>query len=117
MIKVQKLVFNSSAILIAGLSVLASPSALAVDTDPFIGKRIPPPPPAPDLSRVKFGAPITLFNGKNLDGWKLTSPSATSGWSVEDGLLVNRPIQEEGKPHRSYGNLRTEREFEDFNIT
>jgi hypothetical protein len=25
-------------------------------------------------------------------------------------------VQEEGKPHISYGNLRTEREFEDFNL-
>jgi hypothetical protein len=25
--------------------------------------------------------------------------------------------QEEGKPHKHYGNLRTDREFEDFNLT
>jgi hypothetical protein len=36
---------------------------------------------------------------------------------VEDGVLINDPKQEEGKPHISYGNLRTEREFEDFNLT
>ena len=30
----------------------------------FTGKRIPPVPPAPDLSKVKFGEPISLFNGK-----------------------------------------------------
>ena len=83
----------------------------------FTGKRIPPLSPAPDLSRVKFGPPITLFNGQNLDGWKLTSPKQISGWSAQDGLLINRPVQQEGKPHLSYGNLRTEREFEDFNIT
>src|SRR5712671_5276653 len=41
----------------------------------FTGKRIPPVPAAPDLSKVKFGSPITLFNGKNLDGWKLTAPN------------------------------------------
>lgn len=83
----------------------------------FTGKRIPPVGPAPDLSTVKFGDAITLFNGKSLEGWKLTSPNQTSGWSVEDGILINRPAQEEGKPHKSYGNLRTEREFEDFNLT
>jgi len=83
----------------------------------FTGKRIPPVPPAPDLANVKYGSPIQLFNGKNLDGWKLTNPSAANGWSAEDGLLVNRPVQEPGKPHKSYGNLRTEQEFEDFNIT
>ncbi|MHC4529870.1 MAG: family 16 glycoside hydrolase [Planctomycetota bacterium] len=45
-----------------------------------------------------------------------TNPSRTNGWSVEDGVLVNRPVQHEGKPHVSYGNLRTVGEFEDFNL-
>lgn len=80
------------------------------------GKRIPPLPPAPDLGKVKFGKPIVLFNGRNLDGWR-TTDSRPSGWAAEDGILRNRAIQEEGKPHRSYANLRTEREFEDFNLT
>jgi hypothetical protein len=83
----------------------------------FLGKRIRPLPPAPDLAKVKFGAPITLLNGKDLTSWRLTSPNAANGWRVEDGALLNRPEQEPGKPHKSYGNLRTEREFEDFNLT
>lgn len=82
----------------------------------FTGRRLPPLPPAPDLARVKFGEPVTLFNGKDLTGWRLTSPNQVNGWSVQDGVLVNRPEKEEGKPGRSYGNLRTEREFEDFNL-
>ncbi len=83
----------------------------------FTGKRIPPVPSAPDLAKVKFGAPVQVFNGKNLDGWKLTDAKQVSGWSVQDGLLINRPVQPAGKPHVAYGNLRTEREFEDFNLT
>ncbi len=83
----------------------------------FAGKRTPPLPPAPDLAKVRFGAPIELFNGRNLNGWKLTSPGAVNGWSVKDGLLVNAVVQEPGKPPKPYGNLRTEREFEDFRIT
>jgi len=82
----------------------------------FTGKRIPPLPPTPDLSKVKYGKPITLFNGKDLEGWKLTDPGAKSGWSVEDGVLVNRPVQKEGQPHINYGNLRTTAEFEDFDL-
>jgi hypothetical protein len=82
----------------------------------FTGKRIPPLPPKPDLSKVKYDKSITLFNGKNLDGWRLTNPGQTSGWSVEDGVLVNNPKQTEGEPHISYGNLRTDAEFEDFNL-
>lgn len=82
----------------------------------FTGKRIPALPPKPDLSKVKYGKPIKLFNGRNLDGWKLTNPNQTNGWSVEDGVLVNNPKQTEGEPHISYGNLRTEAEFMDFNL-
>ena len=82
----------------------------------FTGKRIPPLPAKPDLSKVKYGKPIMLLNGTNLDGWKLTNPRQTNGWSVEDGVLVNRPIQQKGKRHISYGNLRTVAEFEDFNL-
>ncbi|MCL4217936.1 MAG: DUF1080 domain-containing protein [Candidatus Hydrogenedentes bacterium] len=93
------------------------PDGSGVETASFEGKRIPDLPPAPDLSKVKYGQPITLFNGKDLSGWRLTNPNQANGWSAEDGLLINEPVQEEGKPHISYGNLRTEQEFEDFNLT
>ncbi len=82
----------------------------------FTGKRIAPLPAKPDLSKVKFGQPVKLFNGTNLDGWKLTDTNAKSGWSVENGVMINNPKQEEGKPHINYGNLRTVAEFEDFNF-
>jgi hypothetical protein len=82
-----------------------------LDHAQFSGKRIPPLPPAPDLSKVKFGGTVVLFDGK-----RLTSPNQANGWSVADGVLINRPVQEEGKPHKSYGNLRTVAEFEDFNL-
>ena len=82
----------------------------------FTGKRIPPVPAAPDLSKVKFGEPIKLFNGKDLDGWRLLEKGAASGWSVADGVVTNNPVQEPGK-HKNYGNLRTDKEFEDFNLT
>lgn len=88
-----------------------------VDKEEFTGKRIPPVPPAPDLTKVKFGEPIQLLNGKDLTGWRLTNLRAANGWSVSNGILANNPVQEEGKPHKNYGNLRTDREFEDFNLT
>lgn len=88
-----------------------------IDQREFTGKRIAPLPPKPDLSKVKFGDPITLFNGKYLDGWELTNPRQTNGWSVADGLLVNDPVQRQGERRLSYGNLRTKAEFEDFNLT
>jgi len=82
----------------------------------FTGKRIAPLPPKPDLSQAQYGKPITLFNGANLDGWKLTNPRQANGWSVENGLLVNKPASHKGGRRVSYGNLRTVAEFEDFNL-
>ncbi|MFB3788822.1 MAG: DUF1080 domain-containing protein [bacterium] len=87
-----------------------------VKEEEFTGKRIPDLPAKPDLSKVKFGEPVKLFNGQNLDGWVLTDPNQVSGWSVINGTLVNRPTQIPGYDHISYGNLRTVREFEDFNL-
>jgi hypothetical protein len=87
-----------------------------VNRKEFTGKRIPPLPPKPKLSSAKYGKPIVLFNGTNLDGWKLTNPGQTNGWSAKDGILVNNPVQQKGKRHISYGNLRTVAEFEDFNL-
>ncbi len=79
--------------------------------------RAKPMPPAPDLKQVKFGAPIQLFNGKNLDGWCLTNPKDVSAWSVKEGILTNEPKLEEGDHPPQFGNLRTVREFEDFRLT
>jgi hypothetical protein len=81
----------------------------------FTGKRIPALPKKPNLSKIKYGKPIKLFNGKNLDGWKLTNPRQKNGWSVKDGVLTNNPVQPRGR-HISYGNLCTVGTFEDFNL-
>lgn len=82
----------------------------------FSGQRIPPLPQAPDLGKVKFGDPIALFNGRDLTGFRLVESGSANGWSAKNGVLINRPVQEDAKPHKNYGNLRTEREFEDFNL-
>jgi len=87
-------------------------NGLGVEKGSFAGKRIAPLPPRPDLSNVKFGDPIELFNGTDLTGWKPTDEKQRNGWKAVDGMLVNRPERDHG-----YGNLRTEAEFEDFNIT
>jgi hypothetical protein len=80
----------------------------------FTGRRLPPMPPAPDLSGVKFGEPVTLFNGQDLDGWRVVEPNAINGWNVRDGLLCNNADEEGGQPRKSYANLRTVAEYEDF---
>ncbi len=77
------------------------------------GNRIPAIPAAPNLSKVKYGDPIALLNGKDLTGWKLMNDKADNGWSLQDGALINRVVKEKDK---HFGNLRTEAEFEDFNL-
>jgi hypothetical protein len=84
------------------------------DRSEFTGKRLPPMPPAPLLRYVKYGAPVQLFDGNSLEGWRLVETDAVNGWSVHDGILCNNETQEEGKPEKNYGNLRTVAEFEDF---
>ncbi len=81
------------------------------------GKRIPPAPPAPDLSKVKFGKPDDIFNGKDLSGWKLSNPKKKNGWTVSDGCLVNETPKEDFAAYGEYGNLITTRHFTDFELT
>lgn len=98
------------------VSVTPKADGQGEDRIEFAGKRLPPMPPAPDLSKVKFGEPIQLFNDRTLDGWRLTDSNADNGWGVRDGILVCDPKQEEGRPHKHFGNLRTVAEFEDFSL-
>jgi hypothetical protein len=86
------------------------------DKGTFSGKRTPPMPPKPDLSKVKFGKPISIFNGKDLTGWRLVETKAANGWIAHDGVLTN-DVTEAKASKKHYGNLRTDAEFEDFNLT
>jgi hypothetical protein len=96
--------------------VAPRPDGAATYRSEFTGKRIPALPPRPDLAKAKFGEPITLFNGRDLTGWRKLEPSASNGWVAESGVLSNRPVQIEGQPLKHYGNLRTDAEYEDFNL-
>lgn len=55
------------------------------------------------------GEAIALFNGENLEGWKVYGEEK---WYVEDGLLVC-----ESGPKGEYGYLGTERRFKDFDLS
>lgn len=83
----------------------------------FTGKRIPPMPKSPpDLSTVKFGKKINLFNGKDLTGWRPHEKDKKNGWSAQDGLLVNTTPKTDFSATGDHANLRTEAEFEDFRL-
>jgi len=81
-----------------------------------IGKRLPPIGPAPDISQIKYGKEIKLFNGQDLTGWSIIYSGHENGFKAVDGELRNIPDQVEGEDHIYYGNLRTDQEFEDFNL-
>tara|TARA_R110002096_G_scaffold104771_11_gene230736 strand:- start:8371 stop:9360 length:990 start_codon:yes stop_codon:yes gene_type:complete len=81
----------------------------------FTGTKIPPmPTKAPDLSKVRFGHPIALFNGRDLTGWIPHEPDKINGWSVKDGMLVNSTPKTDFSATGDHANLKTEAVFEDF---
>lgn len=98
-----------------GVMIQPARDGMSVQETKFKGWRLPDPGEAPDLSEIEYGDPIQLFNGKNLLGWELVNPNHASGFKVIDGILVNDPAPKEGKKVH-YGNLKTTREFEDFNL-
>jgi hypothetical protein len=97
---------------------LLSPSrdGMTVTTRKFSGWRLADPGLAPDLSKVKYGTPIKLFNGKDLTGWRLINPNQANGFKVVNGELINDPVSPEGQ-RASFGNIRTDSEFEDFKLS
>jgi hypothetical protein len=85
--------------------------------DTFTGAKIPPMPRnAPDLSKVKFGDRVTLFNGKDLTGWRPHESDKINGWSVKDGLLTNTTPKTDFSATGAYANLMTEAKFDDFRL-
>lgn len=82
----------------------------------FSGKKQPPMPARPDLSKVVFGEPQHLLNGRDLDGWQVSAPAKKNGWSVRDGLLCNDTPKTDFSAYGEFTNLRTEAEFEDFQL-
>ncbi len=99
-----------------GQAFFPKEDGIGLETVGFTGTKIPAYGEAPKIKKIKYGDPVTLFNGKDLDGWELLNKSATNGWKVVDGVMVNDPVQTEGEKHISYGNLRTTDTFEDFNL-
>jgi hypothetical protein len=53
-----------------------------------------------------FGEAKLLFNGKDLDGWTLSSDTLRDTWSVKDGVMVNK-----GQP---IGYIRTTEDFTNY---
>jgi hypothetical protein len=58
------------------------------DTWKFFGKRAPVIREKDDAS-WKRGAPVELFNGRDLANWSAMVPGKPLGWKVEDGIMKN----------------------------
>jgi transcription antitermination factor NusG len=72
----------------------------------FEGKR------APALSEKQapaWGAPITLFDGKTLGGWKLRDAKKKNGWAAQNGELAVVETKDNA-------DLVTERTFQDLKL-
>jgi hypothetical protein len=70
----------------------------------WTGKRAPALKPPTNLT---WGAPITLFNGHDFDGWTFDNPAKASSWVVEAGCLVNKSPG---------SNIATKQSFQDFKL-
>ena len=100
---------------LAGVIARTSTDGTVSERIRFSGRRIPPMPLSPpDLSKVRFGLPILLFNGKDLAGWRPHEADKINGWSVQGETLVNSTTKTDFSPTGDHANLRTEAEFEDF---
>jgi 3-keto-disaccharide hydrolase len=67
---------------------------------------------APELKTAgapQWGAPVTLFDGKTLDGWRLRDPKAKMGWAVVAGELA--VVDPQGN-----ADLVTDRTFQDLKL-
>ncbi len=82
----------------------------------FTGRWMPPVPARPDLRNVSFGKPITLFNGRDLTGWRPPAPSKKNGWNARDGVLRNETPKTDFSAYGDHANLRTDAEFRDFHL-
>jgi hypothetical protein len=76
---------------------------------------MPPLPPAPNVTALRFGAPIDLL-AQGMAGWSLSNPRKINGWRIEDGVLINETPKTDFGAYGSYGNLRTVATFSDFEL-
>ena len=90
--------------MLAGSQLVGTTSTPSGTSWPWTGRR------APSLRRnaePKWGKPVSLFNGKDLSGWRFRDAAGAKNWAVEDGTLVKR-----GRG----ADIITTSEFEDFKL-
>jgi hypothetical protein len=69
---------------------------------------------APLLERTAeptWGAPIELFNGKDLTGWRLRDKARGECWTVSGGAMTNKPPCVDAISERTFGDFKLHAEF------
>jgi hypothetical protein len=66
------------------------------------------------FSHAKPGEPVSLFDGKTLNGWKTVNPASAKYWSVIDGVITCSNGDQK-MPKNTF--LATEKEYQDFEFT
>lgn len=59
----------------------------------------------------KKGKPLSIFNGKDLTGWKASNPNAEMKWSVVEGILKNAPPTTDILTEQKFWNFELHMEF------
>ena len=77
---------------------------------PFTGAR-PPVISDKEDGTWQRGAPIELFNGKDLTGWKALNPGAEVKWTYQDGILRNAPPTTDLISERTFWNFELHVDF------
>jgi hypothetical protein len=55
-----------------------------------------------------------LFNGKDLSGWKLRKSDGRNGWTVQDGVLMNKPPSTDLVSEKEYLNFQIRYDYRSF---
>ena len=77
-------------------------------TVPWVGVR-PPAWGNPNASASHtYGPAVTLFNGRDLTGWRFEPPGRPPGWVVADGVLTNE---------KTGNNIVSTGQFKDFSLS
>lgn len=67
---------------------------------------------AASVSVLSAAEPVSLFNGKNLDGWKSSANGDFPFWTVKDGVL-----RAQSSPGKQGNYLWTKKEYASFVLT
>ncbi len=76
-----------------------------------LGERPPMWKKADANAKQKYGKPVTLFDGKSLDGWGFQDPDKPGGWVIVNGTLTNEAHANNLVSKVTFKNFKAEAEY------